>query len=50
MSSASELNSFPQAIELEKIRYDERGLVPSIVQDYLDGTVLMLAWSRCKKL
>ena len=50
MSSASELNSFPQAIELEKIRYDERGLVPSIVQDYLDGTVLMLAWMNRESL
>jgi phosphoribosyl-ATP pyrophosphohydrolase/phosphoribosyl-AMP cyclohydrolase len=50
MSSASELNSFQQAIELEKIRYDERGLVPSIVQDYLDGTVLMLAWMNRESL
>ena len=50
MSSASFLNSFPQAIELEKIRYDERGLVPSIVQDYLDGTVLMLAWMNRESL
>ena len=50
MSSASELNSFRQAIELEKIRYDERGLVPSIVQDYLDGTILMLAWMNRESL
>ncbi|HCF30565.1 MAG TPA: bifunctional phosphoribosyl-AMP cyclohydrolase/phosphoribosyl-ATP diphosphatase [Cyanobacteria bacterium UBA11049] len=50
MSSASELNSFRQAIGLEKIRYDERGLVPSIVQDYLDGTVLMLAWMNRESL
>jgi phosphoribosyl-ATP pyrophosphohydrolase/phosphoribosyl-AMP cyclohydrolase len=50
MSSASELNSFQQAIELEKIRYDERGLVPSIVQDYLDGTILMLAWMNRESL
>jgi phosphoribosyl-ATP pyrophosphohydrolase/phosphoribosyl-AMP cyclohydrolase len=32
------------AIPIEHIRFDERGLVPAIVQDYLDGTVLMLAW------
>ena len=31
-------------IPLDQIRYDERGLVPAIVQDYLDGTVLMMAW------
>ncbi len=35
---------FDQAIPVEQIRYNEQGLVPAIVQDYLDGTVLMLAW------
>lgn len=49
MSSTS-LNSLEQAIPLEKIRYDERGLVPAIVQDYLDGTVLMLAWMNRESL
>ena len=37
-------HSLHDAIPVEKIRYDERGLVPAIVQDYLDGTVLMMAW------
>ena len=32
------------AIPVEQIRYDANGLVPAIVQDYLDGTVLMMAW------
>ncbi|MGL5926016.1 bifunctional phosphoribosyl-AMP cyclohydrolase/phosphoribosyl-ATP diphosphatase HisIE [Chroococcidiopsis sp.] len=50
MSSNPELNSFAQAIPLDKIRYDERGLVPAIVQDYLDGTVLMLAWMNRESL
>ena len=31
------------AVPLDAIRYNEQGLVPAIVQDYLDGTVLMLA-------
>jgi phosphoribosyl-ATP pyrophosphohydrolase/phosphoribosyl-AMP cyclohydrolase len=35
---------FETAIPVETIRYNEQGLVPAIVQDYLDGTVLMLAW------
>ena len=39
--SASETS---QVIPIDQIRYDERGLVPAIVQDYLDGTVLMMAW------
>lgn len=32
------------AVPLEAICYNEQGLVPAIVQDYLDGTVLMMAW------
>lgn len=32
------------SIPVEQIRYNEQGLVPAIAQDYLDGTVLMLAW------
>ena len=31
-------------ISADQIRFNEQGLVPAIVQDYLDGTVLMLAW------
>lgn len=31
-------------IPLDQIRYDDKGLVPAIVQDYLDGTILMMAW------
>jgi phosphoribosyl-ATP pyrophosphohydrolase/phosphoribosyl-AMP cyclohydrolase len=50
MPSTPELNSFAQAIPLDKICYDERGLVPAIVQDYLDGTVLMLAWMNRESL
>lgn len=47
MSAAEQNSLMPsghQAIPLDQICYDERGLVPAIVQDYLDGTVLMLAW------
>ncbi|MGB8698337.1 MAG: bifunctional phosphoribosyl-AMP cyclohydrolase/phosphoribosyl-ATP diphosphatase HisIE [Thermosynechococcaceae cyanobacterium] len=38
------------AIPLDRIRYDEKGLVPAIVQDYLDGTVLMMAWMNRESL
>jgi len=48
--SAAEQNLFHQAIPLEQIRYDERGLVPAIVQDYLDGAVLMMAWMNRNSL
>lgn len=46
---ASELVS-AQSIPVEKIQYDDRGLVPAIVQDYLDGTVLMMAWMNQESL
>ncbi|MGD1943976.1 MAG: bifunctional phosphoribosyl-AMP cyclohydrolase/phosphoribosyl-ATP diphosphatase HisIE [Leptolyngbyaceae cyanobacterium] len=38
------------AVPLDAIRYDEQGLVPAIVQDYLDGTVLMMAWMSAASL
>ncbi|MEM1280607.1 MAG: bifunctional phosphoribosyl-AMP cyclohydrolase/phosphoribosyl-ATP diphosphatase HisIE [Cyanobacteria bacterium P01_H01_bin.152] len=38
------------AIPLDTIRYNEQGLVPAIVQDYLDGTVLMMAWMNAESL
>jgi phosphoribosyl-ATP pyrophosphohydrolase/phosphoribosyl-AMP cyclohydrolase len=50
MLSAPEPNSLHQAIPVAEIRYDERGLVPAIVQDYLDGTVLMMAWMNRESL
>jgi phosphoribosyl-AMP cyclohydrolase / phosphoribosyl-ATP pyrophosphohydrolase len=42
--------SFQSAIPVEQIRYNEQGLVPAIVQDYLDGTVLMMAWMNREAL
>ena len=38
------------AIPLDEIRYNEQGLVPAIAQDYLDGTVLMMAWMNRESL
>ncbi len=38
------MTDFSQAIPVDKIGYNEQGLVPAIIQDYLDGTVLMMAW------
>lgn len=48
--SAPKSNSLHEAIPLDQIRYDDRGLVPAIVQDYLDGTVLMMAWMNRESL
>ena len=45
-----DLNSLSHSVPVEKIRYDDRGLLPAIVQDYLDGTVLMMAWMNQESL
>lgn len=38
------------SIDIERIRYDEQGLVPAIIQDYLDATILMMAWMNRESL
>lgn len=48
--SAAESTPLIESIPIDQIRYDERGLVPAIVQDYLDGTVLMMAWMNRESL
>ncbi|MEP0870719.1 bifunctional phosphoribosyl-AMP cyclohydrolase/phosphoribosyl-ATP diphosphatase HisIE [Trichocoleus desertorum AS-A10] len=48
--SAPESTAFRQAIPVDQIHYNEQGLVPAIVQDYLDGTVLMMAWMNQESL
>ena len=37
-------------VSLDGIRFDERGLVPAIVQDADDGDVLMMAWMNRESL
>ena len=36
--------------QLDAIRYDDRGLVPAIVQDVETGRVLMMAWMNAETL
>jgi phosphoribosyl-ATP pyrophosphohydrolase/phosphoribosyl-AMP cyclohydrolase len=42
MHACVHLTLDPQVIS--QLRYNDQGLIPAIAQDYLDGTVLMLAW------
>ena len=37
-------------MELEKIHFDERGLVPAVVQDHETGDILMLAYMNAESL
>ncbi|PSB50211.1 bifunctional phosphoribosyl-AMP cyclohydrolase/phosphoribosyl-ATP diphosphatase HisIE [Chamaesiphon polymorphus] len=48
--SVDESVSLRRAIPIDRIKYDDRGLVPAIIQDYLDGTVLMMAWMNSESL
>ncbi len=33
-----------EPVALEEVRFDDRGLVPAVVQDVDNGEVLMMAW------
>lgn len=35
---------------IEQLRFDDRGLIPAIAQDYRDGAVLMMAWMNRESL
>lgn len=48
--SPAKSHPFEGAIPLDRIRYNDQGLVPAIAQDYLDGTVLMMAWMNRESL
>ncbi len=50
LNLSNPLSNFAAAIPLDQIRYNEQGLVPAIAQDYLDGTVLMMAWMNREAL
>jgi phosphoribosyl-AMP cyclohydrolase / phosphoribosyl-ATP pyrophosphohydrolase len=49
-SSSSSPKTENYNLPLDKIRYNEQGLVPAIAQDFLDGTVLMMAWMNRESL
>ncbi len=48
------MNQLPEisleSVPVAEIKYNDQGLVPAVVQDYLDGTVLMLAWMNQESL
>ena len=37
-------------MDITKIKFDDKGLIPVITQDYKDGTVLMLAYMNKESL
>jgi phosphoribosyl-AMP cyclohydrolase len=42
------VNTVP--VDLDALRFDERGLIPLVVQDAENGDVLMLAWANREAL
>ena len=39
-----------EQVALDEIRFDDRGLVPAVVQDVENGDVLMMAWMNRESL
>ena len=37
-------------MDIDKLKFDEKGLIPVIAQDYKDGAVLMMAYMNRKSL
>ena len=37
-------------MNIEELTFDSRGLIPCIVQDAADGTVLMMAWMNAESI
>jgi phosphoribosyl-AMP cyclohydrolase len=37
-------------MRIEELAFDENGLIPAVVQDIQDGTVLMVAWMNADAL
>jgi phosphoribosyl-AMP cyclohydrolase len=37
-------------VQLDELRFDDRGLIPAVVQDADSGDVLMVAWMNRKSL
>lgn len=38
------------ALDVDDLKYDERGLIPAVTQDAASGEVLMLAWMSADSL
>lgn len=38
------------SLDLKKLKYDDKGLIPAIIQDYKDNAVLMIAYMNKESL
>ena len=42
--------AYSKNFSIEELRFDNNGLIPAIAQDWLDGSILMLAWMSKESL
>ena len=42
--------TYSKNFSIEELRFDNNGLIPAIAQDWLDGSILMLAWMNKESL
>ncbi|CAE19037.1 Phosphoribosyl-AMP cyclohydrolase [Prochlorococcus marinus subsp. pastoris str. CCMP1986] len=42
--------AYSKNFSIEELRFDNKGLIPAIAQDWLDGSILMLAWMNKESL
>ena len=42
--------TYSKIFSIEELRFDNNGLIPAIAQDWLDGSILMLAWMNKESL
>ena len=42
--------TYSNNFSIEDLSFDNNGLIPAIAQDWLDGSILMLAWMNKESL
>ena len=49
-SNTFNIMAYSTNFSIEELRFDNNGLIPAIAQDWLDGSILMLAWMNKESL
>ena len=49
-SNSLNIMTYSTNFSIEELRFDKNGLIPAVAQDWLDGSILMLAWMNKESL
>ena len=49
-SNTLNIMAYSTNFSIEELRFDNNGLIPAVAQDWLDGSILMLAWMNKESL